>query len=148
MFISLPSALSVWVCTRSFRYAGRAVGTLYRTVRGNRRLWRLWICLRLHASGRAAIATCGPSKQAAPRMKIQLLWIQSHHHPPLQAIATAPTPVSTREKKVVLVIAIRLQRFEITFETFNSFWIDLYSTNSQKRWPKGALHYKEKTLKY
>lgn len=100
MLHSLPSALSVWVCTRSFRYAGRALGTRYHTARGNLRQWRLWICLRLHASGHAATATCGPFRRAAPRMKIRLLWTQSHHHPPLQATASAPIPVSTSEVKV------------------------------------------------
>lgn len=100
MIHSLPSALSVWVCTRSFRYADRALGTQYRTVRGNHRQWRLWIYLRLRASGHAATATCGPSRRAVPRMKIRPLWTQTHHHPPLQATATAPTPVSTSEDKV------------------------------------------------
>lgn len=100
ILFSLPSALSVWVCTRTFRYTGTATGTQYRTVRGSRRQWRLWICLRLRASGRAATATCGPSRLAAPRMKIQPLQTQTHHHPPLQATAIAPTQVSTSEEKV------------------------------------------------
>lgn len=94
MFLTLPSALSVWACTRSFRYAARAMGTPYRTVRENRRQWKPWICLRLRASGHAATATCGPSRRAVPMMKIQHLWTQTHHHPPLQSTATAPTPVS------------------------------------------------------
>lgn len=94
---SLPSALSVWVCTRSFRYAGKVSGILCRTARGNRRQWRRWICLRPRASGHAATATCGPFRRAAPRTTTRPPSTPSRRHPHLKATATAPTPVSASE---------------------------------------------------
>lgn len=91
----MPSVLSMLVCTHLYRYVGRALGPLYRIARRNRRQWRLWICLHRRASGHAATATYGPSRQGAPRMRTQRLWTQTHFHPSLHA--TAPTPVSTNE---------------------------------------------------